>query len=101
MTCGVVRDALRHWSGEVGFELHVIGPMPQHQVLGGVVGMGRDERSVVSTDVVDVVLFEHVAARRLGHDDVTVPAQRSGQCLHVALGNFGDCLLYTSDAADE
>ena len=41
-----------------------------HQVLGCVVGVRRRRAGVRAADVVRVVLLQHVAARRLRHDDV-------------------------------
>ena len=56
-----------------------VGLVHLHQVLGGVEGVRGDELGVGAADVVDVVLLQDVAARRLRHDDVAALADRVGE----------------------
>src|SRR4029077_16273757 len=58
----VVRDRLGHVAGEVEIEAGGLALVHPHQVLGGVVGMGRHQLGVGAGDVVDVVLPQCVAA---------------------------------------
>ena len=96
MTRGVVGDLLGNLTGKLGDEFGPLGFVNAHQVLGGVVGVRSNEFGVGAADVVDVVLFQDVATRRLRDNDVVALTDRARKSLHVVGGNLLELLDITA-----